>query len=142
MYEFNESHTDEQLQQAPRQDQMQQALSQEYRSAPQVSPVIQPRPQPIYPQLPPMYGPRPEDKTTTNIILAIVQFFFFCRTTGVIVFILSLIGNDSYKQQNFADYEEKLKAINITLIIGWVVGALKFVFIILYFVFLILLGVN
>lgn len=64
----------------------------------------------------------PDNKFGLMLGLSIAELVCCCWITGVIGIILAVTANNAYKAGDYDTYNEKAKAVKITLIIGLVIG--------------------
>lgn len=74
------------------------------------------------------YDTIPKDRSALYLVLSIVQIFFCNIITGIFALIFTLMGNNNYKNKEYAKAIKNWQSAKISLILGLVLSVLAIAF--------------
>lgn len=74
------------------------------------------------------------------LLLSIFQLFCCCQITGILGLIFTIMGNSAYEKGDYTIAEVRQRNARTSMIIGWVLGALFWVFYVIMIVISIIFG--
>lgn len=82
----------------------------------------------------PQINPQSAPEFTKYLVLSIIQLLCCNQITGIVALVFTILANSAFKIGNILDYQSKIKGAKTTLLIGWIVGILLYVFIFVIYV--------
>lgn len=79
---------------------------------------------------------------TKTLILSIVQMLCCCQITGIIALIFTIIANSAFKSGNMNEYYTKQKSAKTALKVGWIIGVVVVLLMIVFYGLAFLASLN